>query len=370
MISKAPGTSPACLVKLSHSMPVGNGKSEFFVRCFVRFPLYVLASASSLLGAVSSGEAATLSATDLLKQFNLITKGDVTGSAGFHVDGRVLVGGDYKVELGSVVYMNGKGDASDFDEFVVKGRVDAQVHVNGGGNAAVGQGLDKLNMNGGGSKSAYAEGSAPSGHVQALSNYAGDLASMAASTTGIVRQGSVHDLTNTYNISGLLNGIGVLSLTEADIRADRDFVFNLGSDVDWVVVNVRATEADKTFRLGSTFKAQQGGSTASKVLWNFIGFEDVIFDAQFSAGAILADGSRVTTTAGNIEGSVFSDRFHGLSELHFTGLGDGPLPGDEVQQPAPVPLPAGMPLLLSGFGLLRYWAQRRKRPVYCPPKAL
>ncbi len=326
----------------------------------MRLGFFAAASVGCILGAVSAGEAATLGATDLLRQFNLVTKGDVTGSSGFHVDGRALVGGDYKAQAGSVVYMNGKGDASDHDEFIVKGRVQSQVHVNRGGNAAVGQGLDKLNMNGGGSKSAFAESSAPAGHVQTLSNYAATLGSMAASSSGVVRQGSVHDRTNTYAISGQLDGIGVLSLTEADIRADRDFNFNLGSDVDWVVVNVRATQTDKTFRLGSTFKAQQGASTASKVVWNFIGFDDVIFDAKFSAGAILADGSRVTTNGGNIEGSVFADRFHGLSELHFTGLGEGRLPGDEVQQPAPVPLPAGMPLLLSGFGLLA-WAHRRKR---------
>lgn len=327
----------------------------------MRFGLCAFASVSCILGAVSVGEAATLGATDLLKQFNLITKGDVTGSAGFHVDGRALVGGDYKIQAGSVVYMNGKGEASDFDEFIVKGGVDSLVHVNGGGSAIAGQGLDKLNMNGGGSKSAYTDGSAPAGYVQTLSAYAGVLGSMTASTTGIVRQGSSNDRTNTYSISGLLDGIGVLSLTETDIRADRDVVFNLGSGVDWVVVNVRANEKDKTFRLGSTFKAQQGSSTASKVLWNFIGFDDVIFDAKFSAGAILADGSRVTTTAGNIEGSLFADSFHGLSELHFTGLGGGRLPDDEAQQPAPVPLPAGMPLLLSCFGMLGFWAQRRKR---------
>ena len=325
----------------------------------MRLGFFAAASFGCILGAVSAGEAATLGATDLLRQFNLVTKGDVTGSSGFHVDGRALVGGDYKVQAGSVVYMNRKGDASDHDDFIVKGRVESQVHVNNGGSAVAGQGLDKLNMNGGGSKSAYAEGSAPAGYVQTLSNYAATLGSMAASSSGVVRQGSVHDRTNTYSISGVADGIGVLSLTEADIRADRDFRFDLGKDVDWVVVNVRATQADKTFRLGSTFKAQDR-NTASKVVWNFIGFDDVIFDAMFAAGAILADGSRVQTTGGNIEGSVFADRFHGLSELHFTGLGEGRLPGDEVRQPAPVPLPAGMPLLLSGFGLLAR-AHRRKR---------
>lgn len=326
----------------------------------MRFGLCTLAAVGCLVSQVSVGEAATLGATDLLKQFNLITKGDVTGSAGFHADGRVLAGGDYKVQAGSVVYMNAKGDASDFDELIVRGNVESLVHVNQGGNAAVGSGLDKLNMNGG-SKSVFAEGSAPQGYAQVLSDYASSLASMTASTTGVTRQGSQHDRSNTYNISGVLDGIGVLSLTEADIRADRDFVFNLGSDVNWVVVNVHATDSDKTFNLGSAFKAQQDSSTASRVLWNFVGFTDVIFDAKFAAGAILADGSRVTTTAGNIEGSVFADSFRGLSELHFTGLADGQLPGDNVQEPAPVPLPAAMPMLLSGVGLTGLFLRRRKK---------
>ncbi|MFC3631884.1 collagen-binding domain-containing protein [Paracoccus angustae] len=104
----------------------------------MRFGFCTLAVVGCLVSQVSVGEAATLGATDLLKQFNLITKGDVTGSAGFHADGRVLAGGDYKVQAGSVVYMNAKGDVSDFDELIVRGNVEALIHVNQGGNAVAG----------------------------------------------------------------------------------------------------------------------------------------------------------------------------------------------------------------------------------------
>lgn len=76
-----------------------------------RFSLIALGAAGAMLG-LGPAQATTLDAGDLLRQFNLVTTGDVTGSSGFHVDGRALVGGDYKVQSGSVVYMNAKGEAS------------------------------------------------------------------------------------------------------------------------------------------------------------------------------------------------------------------------------------------------------------------
>lgn len=325
----------------------------------MRIPHCVLAALGSILS-VTAGHAATLTATDLLNQFNLITTGDVTGSSGFHADGRVLAGGNYKVEDNSVVYMNGKGAASDFDELVVAGQVTSTVKVNNGGHASVGGGLDRLTMNGGGTKAVFGNGSAPSGYGQVLSDYASTLAAMPGSGS-VVREGGANDRTNRFTITSPLDGIGVLSLTEGDLRADRDFVLNLGTGVNWVVVNIRATDADKVFSLGSTFKAQQDSSVISRVLWNFIGFTDVIFDAQFKAGAVLADGSRLRTNAGNIDASVFADSFDGFSELHFGGLAGGKLPGDvEAQQPAPVPVPAGLPLLLSALGIGAVALRRRR----------
>lgn len=299
-----------------------------------------------LLGGLASAQAASLSASELLAQFNLITTGDVTGTSGFHIDGRALVGGDYRVGAGSIVYMNGKGAESDFAEFIVAGTVTSNVHVNNGGNAVTGGGT-RPNMNGGGTAVAHDPTLAPQDYGRIMSDYAAALAAME-DTGNAIRGGSSSDRTNTYTISG--DGVAVLSLKEADIRKDRDFAVNLKGDIDHVVINVTATETDKIFNLSSTFKAQQDVATASRIIWNFIGFDEVIFDAQFRAGAILADGARVTTTGGNIEGSVYASFFEGRSELHYIGQPDGPLPGDDIVPPAPVPLPAGAPLLLLGLG--------------------
>ena len=317
-------------------------------------------AAAAVAGLSGGAEAATLTATEVLNQFNLVTTGDVTGSSGFHIDGRALVGGNYAVQPGSVVYMNAKGTASTFDDMIVAGNVAAQVHLNNGGTAAVGSGGANINLNGGGSVSSYNTASAPLAYPAILSSYAASLAALAPSASGVTRQGNQFDRTNSYSVSGVANGVGVIALTEADFRPDRDFMVSLATGVEWVVVNVAATATDKVFSLGSTFKAQQAASTASKIIWNFVGFTDVVFDAQFSAGAILADGAKVTSTGGNIEGSVFAKSFHSLSELHYVGLNAGSLPGDGgFDAPPAVPLPATMPLLVGALGLVAF-ARRRK----------
>lgn len=304
-------------------------------------------SGGVLAGGLTSAHAATLSATELLQQFNLITTGDVTGTGGFHADGRVLAGGNYTVGAGSVVFMNGKGAASDFDELIVAGTVANQVHLNNGGDAAVGGGKANVNLNGGGAKVDYTAASAPHDYAKVLSDYSKTLSGLDASE-GVKRQ------ENKFDVSGVTGPTAVINLKEADITAQRDFNFTFGA-ADWIVLNILATDDDKAFQMNSV-KVQPGAATASKVIWNFIGFDSVTFDGLFQ-GTILADGALVKTLAGNIEGSVFAGGFDGRSELHYIGLGE--LPHQDVS-PAPVPLPAAAPLLLAGIAALAALRRRRK----------
>ncbi|MEJ2019575.1 MAG: choice-of-anchor A family protein, partial [Maritimibacter sp.] len=78
-----------------------------------------------------SAQAATLSAEELLSQFNLITVGDVTGTSGSHVHGRALVGGNWSG--GSEVYTHGDGAPSGYAALTVGGNVTSPVKVLGGG---------------------------------------------------------------------------------------------------------------------------------------------------------------------------------------------------------------------------------------------
>ncbi len=303
-------------------------------------------STTAVFGFCGSAYAGSLSATELLQQFNVITTGNVVSQGGFHVDGRALVGGDY-TSNGDVVYMNGAGTDSGYADLIVQGTLTGAIQVNNGGSVMAASYDTTPKLNGGGSLVAYNTALVPENYGQVLSDYSAFLASQSQSD-GV----SVDWANNDFNAKGVTGDTAYFTITESQLATQRDFDFTFGSSTDWIVLNIYATEADKDFQL-DTAKAQQGLSTMAHVVWNFVGFETVTLDGLYQ-GTFLADGATIINRGGNIEGSVFAENLISSSEVHANVIGELP----DASTPV-VPVPATLPLLLGGIGAIA--ALRRRK---------
>jgi len=156
-----------------------------------------------------------------------------------------------------------------------------------------------------------------------------------------------------------------ISATAATLTGDTVTVtFNNGRAQTFVV----GQGSDATF--GSTDFDLDGGGLGTEFLVNVArtfeifggGAGFTISDLNFSDGEILV-GFDLTTTV--FQDTVVSFTKDSLT-IDFTDGPNGPdvvLAGTFITAVAPVPLPAGMPLALAGFGLLGLLKRRQRRQV-------
>ncbi|MEO0679092.1 MAG: collagen-binding domain-containing protein [Pseudomonadota bacterium] len=108
-------------------------------------PLAALALAAAAFAAPV--QAASLSAEDILRQFSLVSLGDV--QVGSDIEGRVFVGGDLTAGSAMDVFSRGAtAPASDFDALIIGGDAEARVQVQSGGSARIGGSAAGVDMNG------------------------------------------------------------------------------------------------------------------------------------------------------------------------------------------------------------------------------
>jgi choice-of-anchor A domain-containing protein len=305
--------------------------------------------------------AATLSASELLSQYNLITLQDLTFSS--HTNGRVFVGGDL-TSNNAVFYDRNSGPASDFDEVVVAGNVTGNnLQVGNSGNVAVGGNvnLGVLELNGGGT--ANVGGALVATANQGTKNQdVGNIADYIPQDVTSVLQGTsaalASETTNsTASLSAgklLLSGAGAvgsqavfsINLADFDLISEVELILGGASSMIINVSGATATLADNF--LGASRLA------ASSVIWNFYDATALNFTRTFE-GTVLAPFANVTSANSNFEGTLVALNANLTGEVHaqyYTGT----LPQPPV---AAVPLPAGLPLL--GAGLLMLGALRRKK---------
>lgn len=330
----------------------------------------IFLAAAVAIGLVAQAHAASLSALDMLQQFNVVVLNNDTSTS--HVDGRTYVGGN--LTGGNYAQHPATTPASAYSGLTVKGSA-SNVTVNSlgasiGGNlsnstvnsgpatvagnassvnfngiAAVGGTTSGVNFNGG----TYANPATAIANAQAVANST-DFASTMQSTSdqlkSLASTGSSVTLsgnTATFNAT-VTNGVAVFDLTgsENDIFSAGEFAFNLNG-ASSVVINTDVSNVS----IAANFLANSAVDLASSIIWNFWNATSITINSQFG-GSILAPQATLTNNQ-NIEGGVYVNTLYQNGEIHqnaYTG-----------NLPSPVPLPGSMGLMLSALaalGALRY----------------
>lgn len=356
-----------------------------------------IALAAALLASTAQAapQASSLTANDVLKQFNVVVTGNLTSTS--HVDGRTYVGGN--LNGGDYVQHTETTPASSYAGLTVAGNVSGNTKVNGLG-AVVGGSVSGLNVNNGGE--IYVGGAASSSNfngnawvvgsasgvefgqkIHAASyanmnlngkvldaptatmnstvaaststNFASTLTGLstqlsnmkATSGTSVVFSNNDHHV--TFNGTGV-NGVLVFDLTSLDSQifssTTTDLSFNL-TNASTVIFNTN----DTTLNLTANFNQAQ--SLGSKLIWNFAGADtSVTVGRTFGGQVLVADGTFSNVSGANVEGGVFAKTLNQYGEIHtqaFTGNITSPVPEADTWA-----------MLAAGLGMIGFIARRRK----------
>lgn len=331
----------------------------------------------------AGAQAASLSALEVMQQFNLVAFGSVDSNS--HVDGRAYIGGS--VSGGDYVQHPNDTPASAYAGLTVGGSA-ANVHVNGLG-AVIGGSISNSTVNSGsaavfGSSSntsfnggAYVAGSASgtnfngSGRINEVSSNAtlqGEVLAASLATTfksaldGLSDQlsqlastGSSVTISGskvTFNAVAGADGVAVFDLTKNNLDStlfklsNLEFAFSTNG-AKRIIFNSDETAYDfsANFLSGS---AQQIGKIA---IWNFYNATSIKLGSQFG-GAILATDAALTNNQ-NIEGTVVVKSLTQRGEIHEQALAS--LTSDKPAQDQQIPEPGSLALLLGALALLGAW---------------
>ncbi len=326
------------------------------------------------LGLISSPVFATsLTAQQILQQFNLVVLDDATSDS--DVDGRTYVGGD----LTGGIYLQHPNDtpASAYAGLTVQGNT-SNVKVTDYG-AVVGGNLTNSTINNGntvvlGTASGdafnggghYYAGTVGSGNsngtydpsllfsaaaIAATStNFSNVLDDLSNQLQSIGSTGSSITVTGakvTFNASVDANGLAVFTITDSSIFETKidEYAFNL-NEATTVIINSDAT----TVNIDANFLGGSAPDFGSKILWNFYNATSVTLATQFGGSLLATDA--MLTNYNNIEGGVYVDTLNQKGEIHLQSF-TGTIPS--------VPVPEPSTMLLFGTGFMSLIAICRKK---------
>ncbi|EPR42107.1 Choice-of-anchor A domain containing protein [Desulfovibrio sp. X2] len=289
--------------------------------------------------AAASAQATTLTAVDLLHDFNAVIFHDASTTA--DIEGASIIGGSFS---GATVYGTPKGVLlpASFNALNVYGDNDGgPVNLNNGGSAYVGGARNAVvNFNGGGGYAAAAPSMSLSEIQTELTNYSLYLSTLAANST-LPTPDNNEVITATPDASG----IAVFDVSVGDLGLIPSYGINLNGATT-VVFNVSGSVLDFTANY------QGNDSIFGNVIWNFYQATDLTFETLIG-GTVLAPYATVTNR-NQIDGALVADSWNGQGELHEYPF-DGPPP------PTATPEPATMVLSAAGLALLGLVRRRAAR---------
>ncbi len=278
--------------------------------------------AALLTNLTGQASAATLTAADILSQFNAVISG--TFSSTSDIEGRLVAG--TLASNGSYYTPRGTAAASAFGALnFINVNAGAGGNVDNGGNVDV-QGVNNgsFSFNGGGHL-VNTPTFTMSDFTTPLNALSAQLFSMTANST--INSSDPNNV--TFNATAGANGIAVFTLSAVQLEAARNLVFNFGAATT-VVVDVTGTSADL-----ATVNFNATAYEDTHIIWDF----GQATSLQFSGwqGTVLAPDATVSNTSA-MQGDLYAANFNGGGELHdFTFQGTLP-PTTTVPEPASIGL--------------------------------
>jgi choice-of-anchor A domain-containing protein len=289
----------------------------------------------------------SLSAADILSQFNAVVTGNFTSTS--DVEGRLAVGGN--MTGGATFNLNPEATASAYGAVNVYGNVSSgNYNVNNAGKVDVkGTNSGTFNLNGGGSISttALSNSNFTSTFATPLNALSSQLASLTANNT---LPTVTNNTSNNVDIKATtVNSLGqaIFDVTAAQLEQFSSFYVDFGgSTTTTAIFNVSGN-----YTQNANFE-KATDAIDSQVIWNFTNATSVSLNGF--DGTVLAENAAVTNSSA-LNGDLYAASYNGNGELHdhpFTGT----LP---AASPAPMrPLGhslAGLAMLgvVGGLGVAR-----------------
>jgi choice-of-anchor A domain-containing protein len=281
-----------------------------------------------------SSAASTLTASEILNQFNAVVTGKF--SSGHDVEGRIAV---EELVTGATFYNNPSNTESDYAAINAVKIDKFSANINHGGTVAY-QSSDAahFNFNGGG-RATQVPAFSMDDFTVPLNALTEQLAGMTANSAINSRDWNNFTFVETADATGT----AVFSLSTDLLSTARNLVFT--GTASTIIINVTGT----SFSSNTNFNASDYLNT--HIIWNFIDATSLSFQGWH--GTVLAADASVTNSSA-MEGTLYAASYIGNGELH-----DRPFAG--TLPVAPVPEPASYGMLLPGLLLVGGLATRRKR---------